>query len=141
MRHLLLPLLSFGALACQAAPPPPNCLVESETNNSKVVACAAPRAGQVFAANFSGGHDDTDVGIKPAIEGMPDACLPGSKLSSFGEDGDIRLHCTVAGSAAPAGNGPLRVVIRWSHAQFTDFALEPGAPAVATPGGAAGKSP
>ena len=140
MRHLLLLFLSSCGLACHAAPAPPNCLVETETNNSKLVACdmaatASAGAAQVFVANFSGGHDDTDVSIKPSIEGASEACLAGSKLSSFGEDGDIRLHCAVAGP------GRLRVAIRWSHAEFTDFQLAPAGRSAASQAAAAGKSP
>ena len=91
----------------------------------KHVLCTFPEATEprsyTFVARFSGGHDDTSARLEPTIDHKPMACDTGSKTDLFGEDGDVELHCRFA--APRAAGAELRVLIRWSHAEFTDFEL------------------
>lgn len=75
-----------------------------------------------FVARFSGGHDDTRAGIEPAMNGKPLSCSPDSKLELFGEYGDVSVYCRFAVPSSKSGSA-LNVIIRWNHAQYTDFEL------------------
>ncbi|WP_431050077.1 hypothetical protein [Roseateles sp. L2-2] len=75
-----------------------------------------------FRATFTGGHDDTSASIAPELDGQPFACGTGSKLSLFGEDGNVSVFCQFDRSALPAGAAAkLKVLIKWSHAEFADY--------------------
>ncbi len=73
-----------------------------------------------FKANFSGGHDDTMASMTPTLGGMPLTCEPGSKTRLMGEDGDVSLECKFSISETAGKSMILRVVLKWSHAQYTD---------------------
>ncbi|WP_431101594.1 hypothetical protein [Roseateles noduli] len=81
---------------------------------------AAPKRFS-FRAMFTGGHDDTSASIAPELDGQPFACGEGSKLSLFGEDGNVSLFCQFDRSALPAAAARLKVLIKWSHAEFADY--------------------
>ncbi len=75
-----------------------------------------------FKADFSGGHDDTMASMALSLDGAPLACDEGSKTSLMGEDGDVSLECRF--SVPQSGGSPvLKVVVKWSHAQYTDAGL------------------
>lgn len=74
-----------------------------------------------FRAMFTGGHDDTSASIAPELDGQPFACGDGSKLSLFGEDGNVSVFCQFDRSALPAAGARLKVLIKWSHAEFADY--------------------
>jgi len=74
-----------------------------------------------FLARFTGGHDDTVASLEAALDGGPDACGPGSKTYLVGEDGDVSLHCRIAPADRAGAPRVLRVVVRWSHAEFIGF--------------------
>lgn len=121
----VLPFLPLFA-ADGADAPGTACRTIERTFNSLEVACAMPAPPKTsaieFVARFSGGHDDTLVTIAPRVGEQTAPCEDGSKLRSFGEDGDIELRCTI--TRAP-GDVPaeLGVLIRWSHAEYTDHAF------------------
>ena len=127
MRRAALFLSCLCHLPGHAATLPPSCGVASRTFDSMEVLClVAPEAQPrhlAFIARFAGGHDDTRVSIQTSLAGQPLACDDGSKLESFAEDGDLSLQCRFAVTGGAAGDARLQVVIRWSHAQFTDYEL------------------
>lgn len=88
------------------------------------ITCTVPAAATArrfqFKAMFTGGHDDTSASIAPTLGEAPLACAEGSKLSLFGEDGDVHVFCDFGG-AAMAGRTTFKVLIKWSHAEFADF--------------------
>jgi hypothetical protein len=83
-------------------------------------AAAAPKRFN-FRATFTGGHDDSSASIAPELDGRPFACGEGSKLSLFGEDGNVSVFCQFDRSALPAAGAKLKVLIKWSHAEFADY--------------------
>ena len=116
-------------LACHAGEPVPQpvCAVEAPTFNSKEVTCTIPvqvtaRAYE-FVVNFSGGHDDTLASMAPMLDANPLVCGSGSKLELSGEDGDVSLRCRFAVAGAPGGASRLRVLVHWSHAEYTNHEL------------------
>lgn len=136
MRSLpsLLPLLllTAAAHATAATPAPAMASIKStacqETDRMmdwREISCAIPAgaAGRQFRfqAMFTGGHDDTSVSIAPELDGQTYACEDGSKLSLFGEDGDVSVHCRFTGAATAGKPGRLKVLIKWSHAQYADY--------------------
>lgn len=128
MRSLPLALLvlPFAAVFADDSSAP-MCRTIEQTFNSLEVACALPATHQAraieFIARFSGGHDDTLVTIAPRVGEHGSPCDDGSKLRSFGEDGDIELKCTVT---RQPGDAPadLTVLIKWSHAEYAAHALQ-----------------
>ena len=114
-------------LACNATPVEPGCSEVARTYDSKDVLCTVAPAGPPrrleFIVRFSGGHDDTSASIRTSIDGQPLACDEGSKKELFAEDGNVSLHCRFSVDGPAAGETRLRVVIRWSHAEFTGFEL------------------
>lgn len=92
---------------------------------SRQVECRLDRpegaASYRFLARFSGGHDDTVASLDAALDGVPDPCGPGSKTYLVGEDGEVSLHCTIAPPDRAGAAKVLRVVVRWSHAEFVGF--------------------
>ena len=78
-----------------------------------------------FKADFSGGHDDTMASMALSVDGAPLECEQGSKTHLMGEDGDVSLECRFSLLATGSTRRLLRVVLKWSHAQYTDFALTP----------------
>lgn len=94
------------------------------------ITCTVPADAQSarfsFRATFTGGHDDTSASIAPELDGKPFGCGNGSKLSLFGEDGNVALFCQFDRALLPAAPARLKVLIKWSHAEFDDydFALE-----------------
>ena len=127
MRHAALYLFFLFPLIGYAAPSDPTCAVETETYNSKEVLCTIPQTAEPrsyeFTARFSGGHDDTRASIKTTLDAKPLACEDGSKKELFGEDGDVSLLCRFVVSGMSGSQSQLRVTIRWSHAEYTDFRL------------------
>lgn len=122
---LLLLCLPFVGADAGDSPYVP-CRTIEKTFNSLEVACpmpASPKPHAVeFVARFSGGHDDTLVTIAPRIGELSTPCDEGSKLRSFGEDGDIELRCNVSRKPGDAA-ADLAVLIKWSHAEYTDHAV------------------
>ena len=128
MRSVVLALAFLTYSSLHAAPPSLTCTEEAQTYDSKVVLCAIPQLTETrsyrFIARFSGGHDDTRASIQTSLDGRPLTCEDGSKTESFAEDGDISLNCRFVLSGAPGIHPSLRVTVRWSHAEYTNFDLE-----------------
>ncbi|RZI60851.1 MAG: hypothetical protein EOP37_10205 [Rubrivivax sp.] len=87
-----------------------------------------------FRAMLTGGHDDTSASIAPELDGRPFACGEGSKLSLFGEDGNVSVFCQFDRSALPAAGAKLKVLIKWSHAEFADYEFSGGERRTVRPG-------
>jgi hypothetical protein len=103
------------------------CESRSPGGDLRDISCAldvasAPQ-GFRFKADFSGGHDDTTASMTLSVDGAPLPCEQGSKTHLMGEDGDVSLECRF--SLPDSGNTSrvLRVLLKWNHAQYTDFAL------------------
>jgi hypothetical protein len=113
------PAMAAGAVQCQSQAP---------GYDSLDVKCPLPAsvaaAHYRFKANFSGGHDDTKATITPTLDGAPLACGEGSKISLFGEDGDVSLECRFSIPAKTAGQPVFGALVWWSHAQYTDFEFD-----------------
>ena len=58
-----------------------------------------------------------------SLDGAPLACEQGSKTQLMGEDGDVSLECRFSLADAAGTKRVLKVLLRWSHAQYTDFEL------------------
>ena len=43
------------------------------------------------------------------------------RFSLFGEDGQVSVFCQFDRSAIPAAGAKLKVLIKWSHAEFADY--------------------
>ena len=99
------------------------------TYDSREVQCKFPKATFArkftFKANFSGGHDDTKARIESFIDKAPLSCDEGSKTNLFGEDGDVSLWCTFTIADHPHTDGVFTVKIKWSHAEYTNYAVTP----------------
>lgn len=101
------------------------CVETDRMMDWREITCALP-AGTTpkrfsFRAMFTGGHDDTSASIAPELDGQPFACGEGSKLSLFGEDGNVSVFCQFDRSALPAAGAKLKVLIKWNHAEFADY--------------------
>src|SRR5262245_47977792 len=127
MRPIGFALLCIFPLTSYAAPPLPACEVQSATWDSQDVSCLIPAATEgrrlEFIARFSGGHDDTSASIEPHLDGQPLKCDEGSKISLFGEDGDVSVYCQFTVRGGEGSDSRLKVTVRWRHAQYADFAL------------------
>lgn len=137
MRSFLIPMLcAWTALASAAEPAAgavtsaPNklpCTSQSPGGDLRNISCPlnAPSAARRFRfkVDFSGGHDDTMASMALTLDGAPLACEPGSKTQLMGEDGEVSLECSFAVAAAAGAARTLTVQVKWSHAQYTDFAL------------------
>jgi len=137
MRSILIPLLSMStALAFGGEPstlsvaPTANklaCTSQSPGGDFRTISCPlnAPSSARHFRfkVDFSGGHDDTMASMTLALDGSPLGCEAGSKTQLMGEDGDVSLECRFAVQGAASAPGVLTVRVKWSHAQYTDFAL------------------
>ena len=55
----------------------------------------------------------------------PLVCENGSKTSLMGEDGDVSLECKFSIAGKAGTRQVLKVKLLWSHAQYTDFELDP----------------
>lgn len=101
------------------------CVETDRMMDWREITCALPASASPkrfsFRAMFTGGHDDTSASIAPELDGQPFACGEGSKLSLFGEDGNVSLSCQFDRSAFPAAGAKLKVLIKWSHAEFADY--------------------
>ena len=88
----------------------------------------ASGASQVYRlrADFGGSHDDTSTSLKATLDGAPLECDDGSKLASFGEDGDVRLECRFRVNGQKGTTRLLAINLLWSHAQLvrTEFVIE-----------------
>jgi hypothetical protein len=115
------------AAAAERADRSGDCASTGGSSGSRQVECRFDRAEGAtsyrFLARFSGGHDDTVASLEAALDGAPDACGPDSKTYLVGEDGDVSLHCTIAPVDRAGASKVLRVVVRWSHAEFVGFEL------------------
>lgn len=135
---LLLPLLLLTVAPIRAAETPSTapatgwssikataCQETDRMMDWREISCAIPAgaAGRQFRfqAMFTGGHDDTSASLAPELDGQAFTCEDGSKLSLFGEDGDVSVHCRFSGAATAGKPGRLKVLIKWSHAQYADF--------------------
>lgn len=127
MRRAALFLSGLLHMSSYGASSEPSCGVDSQTFDSKDVLCTFPQAAgsrsYEFIAKFSGGHDDTRASIQTILDGKPLTCEDGSKKELFAEDGDVSLYCRFVIPGGPASDSRLKVTIRWSHAEFTDFRL------------------
>lgn len=106
---------------------PPGCSGQTPGGDEVSIECSLPSvaSGQllVFTANFSGGHDDTKASMQLLVDDVPAPCASDSKLGLFGEDGDVSLYCRLPARDLRAARGPLRVLLQWSHAQYSDTQL------------------
>ena len=113
------------ATAAERADGSGDCATTAGGGGSRQVECrldgSEGAASYRFLARFSGGHDDTVASLEAALDGAPDACGPGSKTYLVGEDGDVSLDCTIAPVDRAGAPRVLRVVVRWSHAEFVGF--------------------
>jgi hypothetical protein len=105
-------------VACESPPPP---------GNLREIRCPITMHRPIqhfhFKVNFSGGHDDTSASIAPRMNDGPFTCDKGSKLSLFGEDGDVSLECKFTITAAVGSVHNFGVAVKWNHAEYTDFQL------------------
>ncbi len=133
----LLPIICLSAgLVCgagagtafAASPNKAQCESKSPGGDFRDISCPLDVASTPqrfrFKADFSGGHDDTMASMVLSIDGAPLACEQGSKTYLMGEDGDVSLECRFSLSDTSRRARPtLRVLLKWSHAQYTDFEL------------------
>src|SRR5258706_9139397 len=138
MRSSLLSMLCLSAgLACAADVKPTavtgsnklQCESRSPGGDFRDISCpldpaSAPKHLR-FKVDFSGGHDDTMASMALSVDGAPLACEQGSKTQLMGEDGDVSLECRFSLPDADGTKRVLRVLLKWSHAQYTDFELAP----------------
>jgi hypothetical protein len=105
-------------VACESPPPP---------GNLREIRCPITMHRSIqrfhFKVNFSGGHDDTSASIVPRMNDGPFTCDKDSKLSLFGEDGDVSLECKFTIKAAVGSEHHFGVAVKWNHAEYTDFQL------------------
>jgi hypothetical protein len=105
----------------------PGLQCDSETTGGDIrsFTCPLPAAKKSrrfrFKANFAGGHDDTTASMTVALNEMPLVCEQGSKTSLMAEDGNVSLECIFSTAGKPAADLKLQVLLKWSHAQYTDF--------------------
>jgi hypothetical protein len=139
MRSILIPMLCLWTTLAFAAEPTAGavgpasnklpCASQSPGGDLRNISCTlnAPSAGRHFRfkVDFSGGHDDTMASMTLTLDGAPLACEPGSKTQLMGEDGDVSLECAFSVPDAARAPRELTVLVKWSHAQYTDFALVP----------------
>ena len=122
----LIAVLAAGPATAQGKPP---CESQPPGYDSHEVKCALSATGAAqrfrFKANFSGSHDDTTASITAVLDGAPLTCQKGSKTSTEGEDGEISLDCRFSIAGQPGTKRVLSVTVRWRHAQYADFRLEP----------------
>jgi hypothetical protein len=118
---------AHGVAATGSSPSPSGCEARPQGNDALQVTCPLGRSASVqrfrFTANFSGGHDDTTASMTPTLDGASLACEPGSKTSLIGEDGDVSVDCAFTVGEAPGTTRVLQVLLKWRHAQYTDFSL------------------
>lgn len=123
--------VSVGSSAVAVEPPPassgPACTESSPGYDAREVVCRFSKAHSggrfEFRASFSGGHDDTSARLEPFIDDSPLVCDEGSKTRLFAEDGDVSLWCTFPVGDLAQKERVLKVVIRWSHAEYVGFGL------------------
>jgi len=102
---------------------------ESQTpgGDSLDIKCSLEPNGSIqrfrFKAHFSGGHDDTRAWMEATIDERPLPCEEGSKTQLEGEEGEVSLECRFS-LTEKSGTKRLAVKVRWSHAQYTSFALD-----------------
>jgi len=58
-----------------------------------------------------------------SVDDEPLSCDQGSKTHLMGEDGDVSLECRLSVPTTAEARRVLRVSVKWSHAQYTDFEL------------------
>jgi len=76
-----------------------------------------------FKVNFSGSHDDTQLSMTLAMDGMPVSCIKGSKTWLNGEDGDVSLDCNFVFNGATGSKKMLRATVNIYHAEFVGIKL------------------
>jgi len=120
---LVLPLHGAPAHAQPASP----CKWTTHGGDHRDFTCTLVATGKEqtyrFRTMYSGGHDDTRARMEMMLDGRPLVCAEGSKLSLFGEDGDISLECRFSITASAGSRPVLGVVVIWHHAQYTGFEL------------------
>ena len=133
LKSLIPAVMALNALPCLAQtaasrPGPASaepCVISSATGGDvRVVTCtlAAGRAYRL-TARFRGGHDDTSASLTTRLDDRAVDCEPGSKVSLFGEDGDVELYCRVSAARDPDATRTLVATVLWSHAQYRDVIL------------------
>lgn len=60
-----------------------------------------------------------------SLNGTALMCAAGSKTELMGEDGDVSLECKFSITEPTGTHHILRVLIKWSHAQYTGFEFDP----------------
>lgn len=103
-------------LACEA-PPMPGDTLEIKCPVAGTGAEKRYRA----VVHFLGGHDDTSASFTAAADGQPLACDKSSKLSLFGEDGEVDLYCSFSLTHDAGSMHHVEFSVRWSHAQYDRF--------------------
>lgn len=76
-----------------------------------------------FKVNFSGSHDDTQLSMTLAMDGLPVSCIKGSKTWLNGEDGDVSLECNFVFKGETGTKKMLRATVNIYHAEFVEFKL------------------
>jgi hypothetical protein len=119
-------LLPFAAAAnAPSAAPTQRCESTPGRGERLTVTCSvttsSPGTALRIQANFAGGHDDTEASMAVQLGGAPLPCSTDSKLQLMGEEGEVSLHCSFT-LPAP-GTHVVEVQVKWSHAQFVDYAL------------------
>lgn len=110
--------VSAGQVPCDAPPMP---------GDSREIKCTVPAGSTArqyrFVVHFVGGHDDTSASFKAFEDGQPLACDKASKLSLFGEDGEVSLYCNFSPKQDAASPHVVSFSVLWSHAQYDRFEL------------------
>ena len=123
---LLLAVTAGPARAAESMP----CDTQSDAWDRREFRCPLTADGNErrlrFKANFSGGHDDTEASMALTLDGVPVACNPGSKVSLFGEDGDVSLECHLVLAGPVDTKRMLGATVKFRHAEFV--AVELSAP-------------
>jgi hypothetical protein len=76
-----------------------------------------------FKVNFSGSHDDTQLSMTLAMDGLPVSCSKGSKTWLNGEDGDVILECKFVLDGVKGTKKMLRATVNIYHAEFVGIKL------------------
>lgn len=102
-----------------------NCDAPAMPGDSREIKCPVVGTGTPeqyrFVVSFLGGHDDTSASFKAFENGQPLACDKNSKLSLFGEDGEVSLFCNFSLKHDAGSAHAVSFSVVWSHAQYDRF--------------------
>ncbi|MDB5970425.1 MAG: hypothetical protein JWQ90_2875 [Hydrocarboniphaga sp.] len=102
-----------------------SCDAPAMPGDSREIKCAVVGTGAPgqyrFVVSFLGGHDDTSASFKAFEDGQPLVCDKNSKLSLFGEDGEVSLFCMFSLKHDAGTAHVISFSVLWSHAQYDRF--------------------